>query len=317
MRGVTRPVLISFSGLPGSGKTTIATELARRLGAAYLRIDTIERGLEELCSVMVQGEGYALARRIAADNLRLGLDVVADSVNPWELTRREWQTVSRDCGAECLDVETVCSDAAEHRRRVESRVADIAGLRLPTWDEVLERDYQAWEGERILVETSGRSVVDCVDGLLAAVERCRASIGSAASPPEALVGGETDLELLLRSMEPDLSAEEYVFALVGEVDPRAAGAWATVLEDEGLTLILEKRRAERLGLPSAPPFRRITLLVRSSLEAVGLTAAVSSALAREGVSANVVAAYCHDHVFVPSLRAEEALALLKSLSRRA
>lgn len=78
-----RPALISFSGLPGSGKTTIATELARRLGAAYIRIDTIERGLEELCSVKVRGEGYALARRIAADNLRLGLDVVADSVNPW------------------------------------------------------------------------------------------------------------------------------------------------------------------------------------------------------------------------------------------
>ena len=309
--------MLSFSGLPGSGKTTIATELARRLGAAYLRIDTIERGLEELCSVKVRGEGYALARRIAADNLRLGLDVVADCVNPWELTRREWEAVARDCGAECLDIETVCSDVDEHRRRVESRVADIPGLRLPTWEEALEREYQAWEGERILVETSGRAAVDCVDELLAAVERRRAPKGSASGPQGALAGGETDLERLLWSMEPALSAEEYVFDLVVEADPRAAGAWATVREDEGLTLILEKRRAERLGLRSEPSFKRITLRVHSSLEAVGLTAAVSSALAREGVSANVVAAYCHDHVFVPSLRADEAVEILKRLSRRA
>lgn len=184
---------------------------------------------------------------------------------------------------------------------------------------MLERDYQAWEEERILVETSCRAVVDCVDELLASIDRRHASTGAAANLIPAVPGGETDLKRLLESMEPELGEEQYVFASVPEsaLDPRAAEAWATVREDEGLTLILERQRAEGLGLPLEPSFKRITLRVRSSLEAVGLTATVSSALAREGVSANVVAAYCHDHVFVPSLRADEALAVLKSLSRRA
>lgn len=80
-----------FSGLPGSGKTTLARFLARRVGAAHLRIDTIEQALRDLCSVDVQGEGYRLAYRVAADILSSGGSVAADSCNPIELTRREWE----------------------------------------------------------------------------------------------------------------------------------------------------------------------------------------------------------------------------------
>lgn len=76
------PTLYIFSGLPATGKSTLAELLARRLGAAYVRIDTIEQALRDLCSVDVQGEGYRLAYRVAADNLRLGISVVADSCNP-------------------------------------------------------------------------------------------------------------------------------------------------------------------------------------------------------------------------------------------
>ena len=87
--------LFIFAGLPGAGKTTLAQCLARGIKAAYLRIDTIEQGLRDICGFAVQGEGYWLSYRIAEDNLRLGIDVVADSCNPIELTRREWQQV--DC----------------------------------------------------------------------------------------------------------------------------------------------------------------------------------------------------------------------------
>jgi hypothetical protein len=75
---------VYFCGLPGSGKSTLARAVARRYNAVYLRIDTVEQALRDLCSVDVQGEGYRLAYRIASDNLRLGHSVVADSCNPIE-----------------------------------------------------------------------------------------------------------------------------------------------------------------------------------------------------------------------------------------
>src|SRR5688572_30698345 len=87
--------LYVFSGLPGAGKTVLSQQLATHFGAAYLRIDTIEQALRDICGINVQGEGYRLAYRIAADNLRLGVSVVADSCNPIELTRDEWEEVAR------------------------------------------------------------------------------------------------------------------------------------------------------------------------------------------------------------------------------
>jgi predicted kinase len=160
------PTLYIFAGLPGSGKSTLSQLVAQRVGAAYLRIDTIEQGLRTLCSFDVQGEGYRLAYRIASDNLRVGLSVVADSCNPIELTRREWEQVARDAGAGFVNIEVICSDAREHRARVESRVAEVAGLALPTWDEVENREYHDWRVERVIVDTSGRSKAECADELL-------------------------------------------------------------------------------------------------------------------------------------------------------
>lgn len=161
--------LYIFSGLPGSGKSTLAQQLAARAGAAYLRIDTIEQVLREECSVDVQAEGYRLAYRVAADNLRLGVSVVADSCNPIELTRREWERVADEAGAHHVNVEVVCSDPREHRKRVESRRPTVPGLTLPTWDEVTRRAYDDWTVDRVVVDTSGRSEHECLQDLLARV----------------------------------------------------------------------------------------------------------------------------------------------------
>jgi len=90
----------------------------------------------------VEGEGYRVAYAVAEDNLRLGLSVVAECVDPWPLTSTEWRAVAKRAGVRAVSVEVVCSDAAEHKRRVDSRSADIEGHRLPTWSEVLERDYR-------------------------------------------------------------------------------------------------------------------------------------------------------------------------------
>jgi len=129
------------------------------------------------------------------------------------------------------------------------------------------------------------------------------------------VTGETNLQTLLTSMSPRLDDTEWVFAAAQEEDAvlLTPHAIATFREAEGLTLVLPQSAAHDLGSVSAP-MNRITLEVHSSLEAVGLTAAVAGALAEAGISANVIAAYYHDHIFVPKGSADRALAVLRGLS---
>jgi len=129
--------------------------------------------------------------------------------------------------------------------------------------------------------------------------------------------GETDLDHLISQMRPMLDPEPYVFCTFAEKSVADLAAYEPVglfAETEGMSAILPVEKARELGLAEAEWFRRITLTVHSSLEAVGLTAAVSAALARAGIPANVVAAFFHDHVFVPAAQAEEALRLLTCLS---
>jgi predicted kinase len=172
--GSKGPVLYIFSGLPASGKSTLAQAVAGQLRSTYLRIDTIEQGLRELCSVEVEAEGYRLAYRIAFDNLCVGISVVADSCNPIELTRRAWEKVARDARADYVNIEVVCSNSSEHRLRAETRSAEVSGLKLPTWNEIENREYHDWTVDRVIVDTAGRSRTECTSDLLAKLSRLRA-----------------------------------------------------------------------------------------------------------------------------------------------
>ena len=130
---------------------------------------------------------------------------------------------------------------------------------------------------------------------------------------------ETDLTTLLRDLSPQLSPNSYVFCSVKDASYGALShtkPLACFAEQEGLTLVLSKESADQQGLSYQGTFRCLSLLVHSSLQAVGLTAAVASELASHGISANMIAAYHHDHVFVPAHHAEQALRLLQSMSAR-
>lgn len=129
--------------------------------------------------------------------------------------------------------------------------------------------------------------------------------------------GESDLPVLLQSMEPELISGQFVFVTVADVDalPRLDPV-ASVVEPEGLSLVLRKAEADQVGLTYDFIAAWLTLRVHSSLHAVGLTAAVSAALARAGVSCNVIAGFHHDHLLVPQDRANEAMDVLRGLTKQ-
>jgi predicted kinase len=157
------PVLIVFSGLPGTGKTTISKALAARLRAVYLRIDTIEQALKAAGAERIGPGGYAVANALAEANLLLGHSIVADCVNPVRDSREGWRKVAARVSAKLVDIHLVCSDVAEHKRRVEERFADIPGHILPTWEAVVQHEFETRDDDHLLLDTATMSPAELVD----------------------------------------------------------------------------------------------------------------------------------------------------------
>ena len=128
--------------------------------------------------------------------------------------------------------------------------------------------------------------------------------------------GITNLEQLIKNMEPVLNSGEYVFTTVKDASniPREMSI-CEMREAEGITIVLSKEDAIRLGLSFEFVASWITLNVHSSLEAVGLTAAFAKALGDHNISCNVIAGYYHDHIFVDTKDEIKAMNVLREMSK--
>ncbi|WP_433437692.1 AAA family ATPase [Nonomuraea sp. CA-141351] len=166
-------MLIVIGGLPATGKTTLSRLLATHLGAVHVRIDTIEQAIVRagLARQPLGPAGYMVGYALAGEHLRQRLGVIAESVNPLGVTRDAWREVGVKAGVPVAEVEVVCSDREEHRHRVTSRSIDIPDLRPPTWQEVVDREYEPWDRERIVVDTSGQTPDESLGVLLRSLDR--------------------------------------------------------------------------------------------------------------------------------------------------
>jgi hypothetical protein len=129
------------------------------------------------------------------------------------------------------------------------------------------------------------------------------------------MSGETQLNVLLTNLTPALDTVEYVFvSLASPTLPLLLVSIGMFKESEGVTLILPKNAAEKFGLAFNTTFEHITLMVHSSLSAIGLLAAVATALAKSDITCNAVAGFYHDHIFVQYGRGADAVTILKNLA---
>ena len=177
-------MLTVVGGLPATGKSTIAAVLAAQTSTPYLRVDRIEQAVVDWTALAhpVGPVGYAIAHTLAIEQLGLGLDVIVECVNPSAITRDAWVGTAAAAGAGLIEVETVCSDVAEHRRRVETRPTDVAGLTKPGWDAVAALAYDPWTRLHLVLDSATLAPQAAVERIVAAVEAARADPAGAAPP---------------------------------------------------------------------------------------------------------------------------------------
>jgi predicted kinase len=170
------PVLVVVSGLPASGKSSLARPLAEYLRTPYIRVDRIEQAIVDWSALKhpVGPVGYAVAHQIIGEQLTIGLDAIVECVNPLAVTRDAWVGTAEAADAAVVEVELVCSDQAEHRRRVETRMSDVEGLIKPTWDEVLQREYESWERPHLVLDTAATPVSVMIEQIEAEMDAVRA-----------------------------------------------------------------------------------------------------------------------------------------------
>lgn len=127
--------------------------------------------------------------------------------------------------------------------------------------------------------------------------------------------GETDLQKILQTLEPKLNEGFYVFCTIKDHNKIDGEFIFTFKEEEGLTVVLKKENADKINLKYESEYSWITLTVHSSLDAVGLTASFSKALANNNISCNVVSGYYHDHIFINKNKTTEAMLILKNINK--
>ncbi|QGN35410.1 AAA family ATPase [Microlunatus sp. Gsoil 973] len=177
--------MILVTGLPGTGKTTLASALVRRLNATYLRIDAVETAIQVARGdhQQVGAEGYVVAHFLAGSNLRLGQDVVVDAVCPVPESRTGWAETAAANGGQLIMFQTCLPDVAEHRRRVELREPDMPGQQVPDWQWVQSLDWSPWDEQRdgpcTVVDTTSSA-----DALAAALAELGSRPAHASAPPK-------------------------------------------------------------------------------------------------------------------------------------
>ena len=167
------PILIIVGGLPATGKSTVASALIRQTGFAFVRVDRIEQAIIGSAELRppLGSVGYMVAYEVAAEQLKHGVSVVAECVNPLGVTRDAWRAVAADHGARLLEVELICTDQAAHRERVRTREVDIPGLALPDWQQIVDREYEPWHRDHLVIDTATQPAARAVAAILAAAEK--------------------------------------------------------------------------------------------------------------------------------------------------
>lgn len=149
-----------FSGLPGVGKTTLAKQLARAVpNTAYFRVDTVEYYLKKAYSQKLTKQGYEIVYYQAKENLELGKNVIIDCCNPISESRQMWNLLSQIKNTKIINIEVICSDKQIHQNRIETRYKSNPN-KYPTWQNVLDRDYEYWKDEIIRVDTAKTDIIE-------------------------------------------------------------------------------------------------------------------------------------------------------------